>query len=255
MGVKYKTGIALGGGGSRGFAHLGAIKAFEEANIKFDVISGTSAGSIVGTLLADGKTSDEIFDIIKEIDFGDLVHLKVPKDGFIPLDELREKMAAALSVHQFSKLKKPCYVTVANLLTGEVEYLQEGNIPLAVQASSSIPVVFTPVTLQDQLYVDGGLIDNVPVRPLAGQCEKIIAVDVMPVHQLDAVNGILDIALRTFHMGGGSLTEEMKKECTLHIQLDELVKYHVFEIKKKKEIYNIGYEFVKQLDLSELTRS
>ncbi len=252
--MKYKAGIALGGGGSRGFAHLGVLKALEEENIKIDVISGTSAGSIVGTLLADGKTSDEIFDIIKEIDFGDFMHLKVPKNGFISLDDLREKMAAALSVHEFSKLKKPCYVTVANLLTGEVQYLQEGNIPFAVQASSSIPVVFTPVTMHDQVYVDGGLIDNVPVRPLVGQCEKIIAVDVMPVHQLDAIDGILDIALRTFHMGGGSLTEEMKKECTLHIQLDELVKYHVFEIKKKKEIYDIGYEFAKKLDLSDLTK-
>lgn len=243
-----KIGIALGGGGSRGFAHLGVLKALEEKGIEPDIIAGTSAGAIIGAFLADGKTPNEIMEIMEEIQLTDIAKIELPKKGFASLDSLRHKVKENLSTNQFNELKKQLYIGVSNLLSGEVEYINEGDIAKTVQASSAIPIIFSPVEINNQLYVDGGLLDNVPVKPLIGECDYIIAVDIMPVRKIEGVEDVKDIITRVFQMGT-SMQSYSKDNCDLIIKIEEVGEYNILDTTHNKEIYQLGYNHVKKLDL------
>jgi NTE family protein len=247
--MKRKVGLALGGGGSRGFAHIGAIKALEEANISFDVIAGTSAGSIIGALLANGLSSDDIFKIVKENKLTDFMKVKLPVDGFLSLDHLRDLLSKFIP-KTFEELSKPLYITVTNLLSGECEYIDKGELAMAVQASSSIPVLFSPVSMNNQIYVDGGLTNNVPIKPLMDTCDIIIGIDIMPIEKISTIKGMQEVATRTFQLGIKSNTQTEKEACTLLIEQKNLSQYHLLDTSKAKEIYQIGYDYVKGLDLS-----
>jgi NTE family protein len=245
--MKKKIGLALGGGGTRGFAHIGVIKALEESNVTIDVVSGTSAGSIIGGLLANGYSADEIFEFMKTNKITDFVKLNLPTDGFFSLTYLKEQLNKQLPA-EFEDLKLPFFVTVTNLLTGEVEYLNKGPLSLAIQASSSIPVLFSPVKINDRIYVDGGLKNNVPIKPLIDNCDVIIAVDIMPLEKLKKIKGMQEVATRTFQLGIKSYTQEEKQACTLLIELEHLSDYHLLDAEKANEIYQIGYNKAKSID-------
>lgn len=244
-----KIGLALGGGGSRGFAHLGAIKALEEKGIKPNVFSGTSAGSIVAALLAIEKTPDEIMDIMKDIKILDASQITLPVDGFASLHKLGTKLDEILDGKDFSDLKHKLYICASNLNTGKVEYICNGNVAKAIQASSSIPIIFTPVEINDQLYVDGGLLDNVPIMPLIEECEHIIAIDIMPVKTVEKVDGISEIIVRMFQMGVAMQSDE-KEHCDVLIKLEELSEFNILDTNHNQEIFDIGYNYVKNMDIS-----
>ncbi len=247
----YKVGIALGGGGSRGFAHLGVLKALQEQGIVPEVIAGSSAGSIIGALFAAGKAPDAIFADLEENTLIDFARFGWSGDGLMSLDYLRKELEDLLPGKTFADLQHPLYVTVSNLLSGEVEYLHEGEVAVAVQASSAIPVLFAPVEIAGEVYVDGGLLDNVPVAPLVDCCDKIIAVDIMPLERMETVEGMRDVAVRTFQIAVGGASRHQLKESALLIQLNELAGYHILDTSANEEMYNIGYEHVKNLDLSD----
>ncbi|MEA3423060.1 MAG: patatin-like phospholipase family protein [Bacillota bacterium] len=244
-----KIGLALGGGGSRGFAHLGAIKALEEKGIKPNFFSGTSAGSIVAALLATEKTPDEIMDIMKDLKITDASKITLPVNGFASLDKLGSKLDEILGGRDFSDLKHKLYICASNLNTGKVEYINNGNVAKAVQASSSIPILFTPVEIEGQLYVDGGLVDNVPILPLIDECEKIIAIDIMPVKSIEKVEGVSEIIVRMFQMGV-AIQSDKKDQCDVVIKLEDLADYNILDTSKNEEIFEIGYNCVKNMDIS-----
>ncbi|WP_319370571.1 patatin-like phospholipase family protein [uncultured Ilyobacter sp.] len=244
-----KIGIALGGGGSRGFAHLGAIKALEEKGIRPNVFSGTSAGSIVAALLATEKTPDEIMDIMGSIKITKALNIILPADGFASLDKLGSKLDEILGGSDFSDLKHKLYICASNLNTGKAEYINNGNVAKAVQASSSIPILFAPVEIDGQLYVDGGLLDNVPIMPLIEECEHIIAIDIMPIKTLEKVEGISEIIVRMFQMGI-AMQSDKKEHCDLLIKLEELSEFNILDTNHNQEIFKIGYNYVKNMKIS-----
>jgi len=245
------VGIALGGGGSRGFAHIGVLKALEEEGIKPDIISGTSAGAIVGCLVADGKFPEEIMTIMGEIELTDVAKIGLPKKGFASLDNLRKKLKRNLKANKFSELEKPLYVGLSNLLTGEINYISTGDLTKAVQGSASIPIIFSPVEINEQVYVDGGLLDNVPVKPLIDQCDIIIAVDIMPVEQVEVIEDVRDVITRVFQMTT-SMQHYSRDSCDLIIEIEAVSKYSILDTRHNEEIYKLGYDHVKNLDLSQI---
>ena len=244
-----KIGIALGGGGTRGFAHLGVLKALEEKGIKPDVISGTSAGAIIGSLIADGKTTEEAFKLMKENKLTDCAKINIPVTGFMSLENMGEKLGEILSGEDFKDLKLPFYAAATNILNGKIEYLSEGNVVKAVQASSSIPILFSPVEINGKIYVDGGLLDNVPVEPLEDKCDVIIAVEIMPLEEVEKVEKITDIAERIFHISVKSLDEEKLKVCDYVIQVGGMEGYNILDSSHADEIYEIGYNHAKDMDI------
>ncbi len=241
-------GIAFGGGGMRGFAHLGVVKALEERGLHFDAFSGTSAGSIVAALMAAEKKPEDIMEMMKDLSISDAARLSLPHQGLANLDNLQEKVDRLLDHADFEDLPHPLFLAAANLNTGRVEYLNSGNVAKAVQASSSIPILFSPVRIHNQLFVDGGLLDNVPVSPLTAICQRIVAVDIQPVEELSEINGLADIAMRTFQMSI-SMQDSEKEAADLLIRVEGLSQYHILDSGHNEEIFEIGYQHGRQIEI------
>lgn len=177
---KTKLGLALGGGGCRGIGHIGAIKAFEELGIKFDYVAGTSAGSIVGSLYALGKTADEMIEIVKNLKKKDITGGSIP---FIKpaksekLEEVLNKIYGDIMV--FSEMKIPLSVVCTDLKTGKEVDFDYGNVAKVVSGSCAVPGVFTPVVHEGKHLVDGGLRNNVPVDVVKKMGANVVfAIDV-----------------------------------------------------------------------------
>ena len=145
---QYKTGFVLGGGGVRGFAHLGFAEALRERGIIPEIYAGVSAGAIAGVYLAAGYTPREAFKLLKKK--GILAYSKVqwPLDGLLSLDGLKEELAKNISYELLEELPTPIYIGVSNLNTGKIEYKSSGKIGDWVLASSSIPVLFSPQKIE-----------------------------------------------------------------------------------------------------------
>ncbi len=246
---KYKIGIALGGGGSRGFAHLGVLKALHEKGIFPECVSGTSAGAIVGSLYAAGYSPDEIFKLLKKKKFSNLSKIHIPTDGLFSLDNLTQELKKAIPNDSFDGLKLPLYVCIANLNTGRAEYINSGSLHNVVQASASIPVLFSPVKIGNHYYVDGGLVDNLPVRPLVRKCEIIIGVNIFPNEVVDKIDNLFNVATRTFQISLDNNARYNRSKCQIYIEPANISKYHMLETKFNDEVFEIGYEFGKKLNM------
>lgn len=238
---KKVVGIALSGGGSRGVAHLGALKAFEELGVNIQVISGTSAGSIAAALFASGMSTEDIYKTMKDKKFIDYAKIILPTDGLMNLDNLRKNLNDILKKKDFNEMSKKLYIALTNLYSGEVEYMTTGNVIDAVIASSSIPILFSPVEINGQKYTDGGVLDNLPIKPLLKDCDIIIAVDVMATQRVTKIDNLHDIAVRTFELSISSLSREMKRKCDLLIEPHGLTEFNILDVSHFDQIYKIGY--------------
>lgn len=246
---KYKYGVVLGGGGARGYVHLGVLKALEEKGIIPEVISGVSAGAIIGAFVASGKTIDDIFQIMKKYSFGDFTKLQLPKTGLLSFSKLEAMLQTEIGKLDIKDLEKPFYVATTNVIQGKVEYFNEGDLSHIVTASASIPVLFSPVKINDGYYVDGGVFNNVPIEPLKDLCEKIIVISISPIQPVKQLGGIMDIAGRIFQLAVNAANENKKGLADLYIEPDRLREYGLFDTDKADEMFMLGYEYAKNLDI------
>ena len=174
---KVRIGLALGGGGTRGIAHIGVLKAFEEKGIKFDFISGTSVGSIIGAMWASGKTASEMLEIAKNIKVKDIRHSKF----FLPskTDGIEKLLTDNLGDINIEDLPIPFCAVAVDLVTGDEIVFSKGNLSKIVAGSCSVPGVFVPVEYNGMNLADGGLQNNIPSDvPRHFGCDYVIAVDV-----------------------------------------------------------------------------
>lgn len=245
--TNYPIGLVLGGGGARGFAHLGVAKAMYEKGIRPNIISGVSAGSIAGAFLASGMDPDKIFLLLKDQDFMKISHFKMSKHGFIRLEGLKETIKINIPFKNLEDLPTPLIVGVCNLNKARTEYLNIGPLAEIVQASSSIPVLFSPVKMGDYLYVDGGVLDNLPIKPVRKICDKVIAVNISPIHDTDKLDNILQIATRVFHVSVDKATIKSGKQADLYIEPPGVDHFDILRIKYAEELYHIAYKYT--LDL------
>src|SRR5690606_11115787 len=167
------AGLVLSGGGARGITHLGVIKALEEIGVGFTAVSGTSAGSILGALYFYGYSVEEIFKIITTGYFR-FIRPAWTISGLLSLDPLGEELMRHMPENSFESLRIKLVVTATNLEAGSVTYFSSGPLVPAVLASSCVPAVFKPVTIGNSLYVDGGITDNLPVKPIRELCRLVI---------------------------------------------------------------------------------
>lgn len=173
-----KVGLVLGGGGTRGFSHIGVIKAFEEHGIEFDYVAGTSAGAIVGAMYSAGLKHNEMLEKTNSFTIKDL------KTSVIPLmpnktDNFEELFKEVIGDVEFSELQKEFCAVAVDIKTGEEIHLKEGSVVKSVAASIAVPGIFMPVEIGNYRLFDGGLLNNIPskVAKDAG-CDIIITVDV-----------------------------------------------------------------------------
>ena len=243
---KYKYGIVLSGGGTRGFAHLGVLKALEEADIKPDIISGVSAGSIVGALYADGKQPEEILEALTSQKIFQYLDFTIPKTGLVKMTGFEKLLNKHLRAQNFEDLSMPLKVYAVNINTAEYKCFDSGPLAIAIKASSSIPIIFPPIEINKEFYCDGGVINNFPVEPLIDTCERIIGVNVNPLAKKKGIDNLKKIAERTFQLTIRSHTIERKKYCHLYIEPDGIGDYGILDLSSGKDIYQLGYNSTKK---------
>lgn len=249
--MKFNKGIALSGGAVRGFAHAGVLKAFEEANITFDVFSGASAGSIFAALYCDGYTADEVFDIFKKEKIYNLINLKLRKTGLLYTGGLEKILLKHLRAKTFEELKIPLYIVATDLLSGEIIKFNSGELIPAVLGSSAIPFLLNPIKYQNYLLSDGGLLENLPVSPLQDICKHITGVNANPMEVKESLNGYFELFDRIISLALKANVKNSITYCDLYIEPKGLEKYNFIDIANGTSLRDTAYEFTKKM-LSEM---
>lgn len=243
MDTGFKIGIVLSGGGARGFAHIGVLKALNENGIYPDVISAVSAGSIVGSLYADGYRPDEIFEIFNKLDIYKLIKFQRPWFGMLRASGLQKTLQHYLKATTFEELKIPLFVAATNFSKAKIEYFEEGNLIQAILASSAIPLILKPVLINNDFYVDGGLMNNLPVEPIENDCQVIIGVNVNPVTTATKFESFRNYADRVMHLGVRANIQNNLGKCHVCIEPEGLMDYNLFKVSAAKKIFQIGYQY------------
>lgn len=239
---KYNLGIVLSGGAARGFAHVGVIKALEEHGHRPEIISGVSAGAIVGAFYADGYTPDEMVEFFLDKNLFQFFRVTIPRKGLMQVSGLRDVLNNHLRAKEFDHLKMPLYVAATNYNTGKIVYFNKGTLVDRIIASASIPVLFNPVSIDGAAYVDGGVINNMPTEPIRKLCKKMVGCNVNPIGYEDGDPSIVKIAMRAFHLTASKGIDNDVKALNLYIEPEKLKDYGLMDFSKGKEMAAIGYE-------------
>jgi NTE family protein len=193
--------LALGGGAARGFAHVGVIQVLEEAHVKLDLMTGTSAGSVVAALHASGRNGIELQRIAETMDeatFEDWTLTSINR-GVLQGDALAHYVSQQVGGRRIEELPVPLGILATDLRTGEGVLFERGDVATAVRASSAVPGVFHPVSILGRDYVDGGLVAPVPARQARQMgADLIVAVDISEVPSDNVPSGMFNILLQTF---------------------------------------------------------
>ncbi len=237
-----KTPFVLSGGGARGFAHLGVLKALEEAGIYPSEIAATSAGALVGAFIADGFRPEEIKELVlKNIGLGFLLDLKNFRSNLISLHKIGVFMRKNLRHTRIEDLPIPLHVTATNFLDGTQHIFTQGDLVDSTLAASSIPAIFAPAIIDNIPLVDGGLYNNLPVEPFAGRKNEVIAIHVNPIAPFDAKSSLVRTIDRALHLSFTHTIQTSADGCRWFIEPDDLGSFGLFDLHKLEDIYNIGY--------------
>lgn len=242
MKPKTNIGIALSGGGVRGIAHLGVLKALNEAGIFPSRVAGTSAGAIVGTLYCYGYTPDEILDIVLNTNFFKLMRPAISWTGFLKMEVVEALYGRHLAHNDFADLKTPLVIAATDLTKGQTVYFSEGEIIRPLMASSCIPGIFDPIAIGEDFFVDGGVLNNMPIDPLEGNCDYIIGVNCNHQTEEHHITNIKKLIERTVVMAMNCNVYNRTARCDFFIEPPGLARFSVFDIKKAREIFEAGYQ-------------
>ena len=237
-----RIGLALSGGGARGFAHLGVLQALEEMGIRPCTIAGVSAGSIVAVLYAAGMSADDIAKTFGEFSMGDITEIAMPMNGFFKLTKLKDFLKKHLPVTLLEELPVETVVCATDFDNCRPVAFKNGLIGDRVIASCSIPIVFKPVKIDGITYVDGGVLRNLPAWAIRDKCDILIGVNVSPLPGKKYKNSLLDIATRTYDILSRSNANEDISLCDIVVQPEGIGEMNVFNVKPKKEMIKSGYD-------------
>jgi len=270
-----KIGLVLSGGGAKGFAHIGVLKVLEEAGIKIDYIGGTSMGSIIGGLYASGYNATQIDSIFKKTNFDELINDYIPRSSknfygkkndelyaiVLPFSNFRVGIPEALSkgmynynllssltrnvrhVRDFNKLPTPFLCIGTNIETGEEVLLNKGNLVQAMMASAAFPSLFTPVEIDGKLLVDGGVVNNYPIKEVRNLgADIIIGVDVQDdLLNRKSLKNATRILVQITNLQSIDKMKKKIKDTDVYIKPD-IRDYGVISFDKGEEIIRKGEE-------------
>ena len=198
---KKKVGLALGGGVVLGAAHVGVLQALDELDIRVDFVTGTSIGAFVAALYAFGKPWYDIEEIAMDLEWVDTAGLALSQYGLLSNHKLGDIVRNLIGDLLFRDANIPLGMVASNIVTGERVRLTGGNVADAVMASSCIPGIFKPVSIGDEMLIDGGLLENVPIMLTREMgAETIIAVDLFTAsHSHRTPDNLVDLLLNTYY--------------------------------------------------------
>lgn len=235
-------GIALSGGGARGIAHLGVLKALNESDIYPDIISGTSAGSILGALYCSGYTPEECLKIVKDTNALSVFSPSFSLKGLLKIDKLARVLKDYLPL-SFEDLKIPLVVAATEINKGVITYFNSGTLIPTILASSCIPVIFKPVVIDGANYVDGGILNNLPAEALGNKADIIIGVSCNPYGKVISLNNAKALMERSALLAINGNTMKSRGLCDVFIEPNKLARFSGFNLSQAQEIFDEGYKF------------
>ncbi len=195
--------LALGGGGAKGFAHIGVIKVLESHGIRPKIITGTSAGSFVGSLYASGMTAYQLQETASALKEADIRDMTLSTQGFIVGQKLQDYVNRQVQQKPIEQFPMRFAAVATELETGQMSLFIKGNAGQAVRASCSIPNIFIPATIAGKRYVDGGLVSPIPVSAARQMgADIVIAVDISARAKPGKSTGILGVFDQTINIMG-----------------------------------------------------
>jgi NTE family protein len=249
-----KIGLVLSGGGARGIAHLGVVKALQEMGIPFDQIAGTSAGAITGALIAQGYSPDESLKIIESSSF--VRHLRPAwnRMGLLRIDTAIDLYRKYLPHDSFEALQIPLHVLAVDLNDGEQVVFESGELIRPVLASCCLPGIFEPMLINKRQFVDGGVLNNLPVEIIENKVDLIIGSHCNVLGPRKPITSMRGVIERSLVLAVQSKTRERFGKCTVLIEPPQLAEYGTTDIARARELFRIGYQhtrsIAKQIDQS-----
>lgn len=244
MEAKHKFGLTLSGGGVKGLAHAGALKALSDNDLHPTCISGTSAGAMVGALYAAGVKPDAILELVNSTSLFGLHNFNWRKPGFFDISFLTDILEKHLGDSTFEDLPIEFHTVATDLISAQSKVFSSGKLIPAILASSAFPMLFSPVHIDEGWYADGGITNNFPVNIVRQKCDKLLGIYVSPLHTVDqkSLDNTLKIVDRVYRISINYNSVQKFDSCDWVIYPEELQNYSTFDMKKAGEIYAIGYK-------------
>lgn len=244
---KCKIGLAFGGGGTRGFAHLGVLKAFEENGIVVDEVAGTSVGSMVASAYAYGLSSDEMYNAVKNLKVSDIRNSRL---FFMPSNTngIQKLVKQLIGDAHFEDMKKPLTVVAVDIKSGKEIHITKGSVVKAVAGSCAVPGIFDPVDFGEYRLVDGGLQNTIPADVLRKNgCKYVISIDVNPTRGYGTdslkITEILEASLRIL-MKSNAVKGSIFSDIVIEANTSE---FKSTSLEGSEEMYKIGYDSAMKL--------
>ncbi len=239
-----RIGLVLSGGGARGISHIGVIKGLEELGVNFDVIAGASAGSIVGSLYSYGYTPDQIIDEVVSAKLFRSMRPAWTWTGLLSLEALASSILKLIPENDFSSLKIPMTIAATEIRQGRPHYFNQGELIPAIMASCCIPAVFNPIQINGNLFVDGGLMDNLPAKVIRDKCDLLIGSHCNYISNEFDVKNFRSVIERSLLIAINGNTMISKSLCDILIEPPTVGTYSGMDIAKARNLFEAGYKFV-----------
>lgn len=239
-----KLGLALGGGATLGAAHIGVLKALEEMSIDVHCISGTSIGAYIAALYAFGVSPSDMEDEIKGLDWLDIssFSLLTLKFGLLTNDKLGDSVEKLIGDVRIQDAPTPLAIVATDIAICEKAILTQGALSQAVMASSCVPGIFAPVEIDDQMLVDGGLVENVPISPLEGLGANLtVGVDLSAHRSYRQPDDLVDVLVNAMDIAIDNATRLQTSKAELVIS-PEVGAYSRTDSGQVSELVDAGYQ-------------
>ncbi|MCM1152753.1 MAG: patatin-like phospholipase family protein [Muribaculum sp.] len=241
---KPTLGMALSGGGAKGFSHLGVLMAFEKFGMRPEILAGVSAGSIAATLYGSGLSVMDIMECFTEYSsFSDYTQLSIPREGFFSMKKFGKLLESWLPITTLEEMKIPTLVCATDFDKGKSVAWARGEIVPRVLASCSIPIIFKPVRINGTHYVDGGVLRNLPAWAIRDYCKALWGINCTPLNPTYRYStSITDIALRSYQLMAKANTVQDLELCDNIISVTQVHKVGTFALKSMRKAVANGYD-------------
>lgn len=241
----YRLGVCLSGGGARGFAHIGAMRALREAGLIPDIIAGVSAGSVVAAFYAAGllndSNNDPLLRLFTDARFRDFAEMHVPRESFFSLDRFKAHLKELIPYKNIEELPIKTVICATDIDLGMKKAFTSGPIAERVVASCSIPIVFDPVTIDGHRYVDGGVLHNLPSWAIRHLCDHLIGINCSPMYQAPPARNIVEIAQRSYALMSKHNVVPDLELCDTVVNLTEVADHQAFDLNSLSLLIEAGY--------------
>ncbi|AGH37351.1 Phospholipase, patatin [Bibersteinia trehalosi USDA-ARS-USMARC-188] len=249
---QYSIGLVLSGGGHKGLVHAGVLQFLQEQKIEPQIFSGTSAGALISSLYAVGKSPREILEFFRSVNLFNVHHFSLAKNGLLNAEKFMVYLEQVFGELRVGDLPKEVYISATNIETAKPKiFSPQTKLKEAVAASCAFPGVFSPIMVEGKLYSDGGILNNFPANVIQGRCDFVIGVnldcglDYKPANKFAFAP---QTAWRAIEIMMSQNSAMQNRFCDWLINPKDVNQYSVFELSSKRldAIFNLGYQTAKR---------